>query len=203
MSKIILSTIFAVSFLFVGLNSHADNEHSKDASAKAEQATDNSSENMDHSELSGKVTSVDGDTVKFKSADGIEHTVNITGFQDLQEMQPETLEEGDRVQVMMRNGKPYAISKVSEGWALPDVDVPDPSVLVGTTTVRGKVTKVDGDVITFKDNKGNMHTADITGFQNIEELETETIEEGDIVVVNMRDGKPYGVAKHTEAWLLD
>ena len=37
----------------------------------------------------------------------------------------------------------------------------------------------------------------------MEELEAETIEVGDIVVVNMRDGKPYGVAKHTEAWLVD
>lgn len=199
MSKIILSTIIAAGFLLVGINSFADNEQSKEAEAKTEQTM----QKTDHSELSGKVTSVDGDTVKFKSADGIEHTVNVTGFQDLQELQAETLEEGDRVQVMMRNGKPYAISKVSEGWALPDIDLPDPSVLVGTTTVRGKVTKVEGDVITIKDKKGHMHTADITGFQSMEELETETIEEGDIVVVNMRDGKPYGIAKHTEAWLVN
>ena len=110
-----------------------------------------------------------------------------------------TLETGDEVKVLTRNGKPYAISKVEEAW-LTDVDMPD---LAETETIKGRVTDVDGDTIKIKDDNGVVHTADITGFQNMQELEVETIEEGDIIVVNVRDGKTYGISKHTEAWLVN
>ncbi|MEX0998783.1 MAG: hypothetical protein WD000_02315 [Thermodesulfobacteriota bacterium] len=147
------------------------------------------------------MTGIDGDTITVKDEDGSMHKVNVSGFQDMQELQVETLEEGDRVIVMSRNAKPYAISKVAEAWTvdvdMPDVDMPD---LANTTTVKGRVTEVDGDKIKFKSKEGSMHSVKVTGKQDMAELQTETIEVGDIVIVKVRDGKPYGINKHLEAW---
>jgi len=149
------------------------------------------------------VTAIDGDTITVKDADGNMHKVNVTGFQDMQELQVETLEVGDRVIVLSRDAKPYAISKVAEAWTvdldMPDVDLPD---LADTNTVKGKVTEVEGDNIKFKSKDGTIHSVKITGKQNMEELQAETIEVGDIVIVSVRDGKPYGVNKHLEAWSI-
>jgi len=152
------------------------------------------------------VTAIDGDTVTVKDEDGNLHKVDVTGFQDMQELQVETLEVGDQVVVMTRKVKPYAISKVAEGWTveadMPDVDTPDVNMpdLTGTTTVKGRVTEVDGDKIKFKSKDGSMHSVKVTGKQDMEELQAETVEVGDIVIVNVRDGKPYGISKHLEAW---
>ncbi len=200
MSKIILSTILALGFLVYGVNSYADKEQPKDAAVTTEQ----SSETNEYGDVSGKVTAIDGDTITVKEEDGSLHKVNVTGFQDMQELQVETLEVGDRVVVMSRNAKPYAISKVAEPWTvdldMPDVDMPD---LTGTTTVKGRVTEVDGDKIKFKSKDGSMHSVKVTGKQDMEELQAETIEVGDIVIVNVRDGKPYGINKHLEAWSVN
>ncbi|GJM15087.1 MAG: hypothetical protein DHS20C13_04140 [Thermodesulfobacteriota bacterium] len=197
MSKIILSTILVMGFLVYGVNSFADEDHSKDSAATAEVSNDTN----EYGDVSGKVTAIDGDSITVKDEDGNMHKVNVTGFQDMQELQVETLEVGDRVVVMSRNAKPYAISKVAEPWAvdldMPDVDLPD---LANTTTVKGRVTEVDGDKIKFKSKDGSMHSVKVTGKQDMEELQAETIEVGDIVIVNVRDGKPYGINKHLEAW---
>jgi predicted RNA-binding protein with PUA domain len=196
MSKIILSTILALGFLFYGVNSYADNEQAKDTTAVSVQSSDTNV----YSEVSGKVTSIDGDTITVMYEDGNVQKVNVPEFRDLQELQVETLEEGDRVVVMARNGKPYAISKVAEPWSASFVDMPDVPDFTGSTTVKGRVTEVDGDKINFKSKDGSMHSVKITGMQNMEELQTETIEVGDIIIVNVRDGKPYGINKHLEAW---
>lgn len=197
MSKIILSTILALGFLVYGVNSYADKEQAEEKAAVSVETT----EANEYGDVSGKVTAIDGDTVTVKDEDGDMHKINVTGFQDMQELQVETLEEGDHVVVMTRNGKPYAISKVAEGWAvdaeMPDIEMPN---FVNTTTVKGKVTDVDGDKIKFKSKDGSMHSVKITGKQDMEELQAETVEVGDIVIVNVRDGKPYGVSKHLEAW---
>ena len=208
MSRLILPTLIAAAFLLTGSNLYAGEDYDKpqNESTKDVQSTNQetrSTGEMDQAmglhDYQGTVTSINGDTVTVKDDSGIEHTVTITGFQDLRQLQAETLETGDEVKVLTRNGKPYAISKVEEAW-LPDVDMPD---LAETDTIKGRVTGVNGDTIKIKDEKGLVHTADITGFQNMEELEVETIEEGDIIVVNVRDGRTYGISKHTEAWLVD
>lgn len=196
MSKIILSTILALGFLFYGVNSYADNEQAKDTTAVSVQSSDTNV----YSEVSGKVTSIDGDTITVMYEDGNVQKVNVPEFRDLQELQVETLEEGDRVVVMARNGKPYAISKVAEPWSASFVDMPDVPDFTGSTTVKGRVTEVDGDKINFKSKDGSMHSVKITGMQNMQELQAETIEVGDIIIVNVRDGKPYGINKHLEAW---
>lgn len=197
MSKIILSTILALGFLVYGVNSYADKEQAEDTTAVSAET----SETSEYGDVSGKVTAIDGDTVTVKDVDGNMHKVNVTGFQDIQELQVETLEVGDRVVVMSRNAKPYAISKVVEAWTveadMPDVDMPN---LINTTTVKGKVTEVDGDKIKFRSKDGSMHSVKVTGKQDMQELQAETIEVGDIVIVNVRDGKPYGINKHLEAW---
>lgn len=197
MSKIILSTILALGFLVYGVTSYADKEQAEETTAASVETTDTN----EYSDVSGKVTAIDGDTVTVKDEDSNLHKVNVTGFQDMQELQVETLEVGDQVIVMSRNAKPYAISKVAEAWAvdveMPDVEMPN---LVNTTTMKGKVTEVDGDKIKFKSKDGSMHSVKITGKQDMEELQAETVEVGDIVIVNVRDGKPYGVSKHLEAW---
>ncbi len=197
MSKIILSTILALGFLVYGANSYADKEQAEDTTAVSVESSDTN----EYGDVSGKVTAIDGDTVTIKDEDGNMHKVNVTGFQDIQELQVETLEVGDRVVVMSRNTKPYAISKVAEAWTL-DVDMPDVDMtdLTGTTTVKGRVTEVDGDKIKFKSKDGSIHSVKVTGKQDMEELQAETIEVGDIVIVNVRDGKPYGINKHLEAW---
>ena len=109
--------------------------------------------------------------------------------------------ECDHIVVLQRDGKPYAISKTAEAWTV-DIDLPDFDI-TGTTTIEGRVTDVEGDTLKLKDKEGVEHTVDITGFQDMEELQAETIEEGDIVVINVRDGKPYGVSKTLESWLID
>lgn len=197
MSKIILSTILALGFLVYGVNSYADKEQVKDTTAVSVETSDTN----EYGDVSGKVTAIDGDTITVKDENGNIHKVNVTGFQDMQELQVETLEVGDRVVVMSRNAKPYAISKVAEPWTvdldMPNVDLPD---LANTTTIKGRVTEVDGDKIKFKSKDGSMHSVKVTGKQDMEELQAETIEVGDIVIVNVRDGKPYGINKHLEAW---
>ncbi|MGE0370089.1 MAG: hypothetical protein AB7I96_08860 [Candidatus Dadabacteria bacterium] len=207
MSRLILPSLIAAAFLLTGSNLYAgDNDKPQNESTKDVQSTNQeaqSTKKMDQAmglhDYQGEVTSINADTVTIKDDSGIEHTVKITGFQDLRQLQAETLETGDEVKVLTRNGKPYAISKVEEAW-LPDVDIPD---VAETETIKGRVTDVDGDTIKIKDDNGVVHTADITGFQNMQELEVETIEEGDIIVVNVRDGKTYGISKHTEAWLVN
>ena len=207
MSRLILPSLIAAAFLLTGSNLYAgDNDKPQNESTKDVQSTNQetqSTKKMDQAmglhDYQGEVTAINADTVTIKDDSGIEHTVKITGFQDLRQLQAETLETGDEVKVLTRNGKPYAISKVEEAW-LPDMDMPD---LAETETIKGRVTNVNGDTIKIKDNNGTVHTADITGFQNMQELEVETIEEGDIIVVNVRDGKTYGISKHTEAWLVD
>lgn len=205
MSKLLLSTIMASGLMLTGGNLYAENtDHDQSLKSHSEQ-TVNQDSDMKRVEgregIKGEVVAIDGDTVKIKDKDGIEHTVVITGFQDLQELQAETLEVGDSIVVLQRDGRPYAISKTAEAWTL-DIDAPDFDI-TGTTTVKGRVTDVEGDTIKIKSKDGIEHTVDITGFQDMEELQAETIEEGDIVVVNMRDGKPYGVTKQVEAWLVD
>ncbi len=207
MSRLILPSLIAAAFLLTGSNLYAGdndkplNESTKDVQSTSQEAQ--STKKMDQAmglhDYQGEVTAINADTVTVKDDNGIEHTVTITGFQDLRQLQAETLETGDEVKVLTRNGKPYAISKVEEAW-LPDVDIPD---LAETETIKGRVTDVNGDTIKIKDDNGTVHTADITGFQNMQELEVETIEEGDIIVVNVRDGKTYGISKHTEAWLVN
>ena len=205
MSRLILPSLIAAAFLLTGSNLYAgDNDKPQNESTKDVQSTSQeaqSTKKMDQAmglhDYQGEVTSINADTVTVKDDNGVEHTVTITGFQDLRQLQAETLETGDEVKVLTRNGKPYAISKVEEAW-LPDVDIPDVA-----ETIKGRVTDVDGDTIKIKDDNGVVHTADITGFQNMQELEVETIEEGDIIVVNVRDGKTYGISKHTEAWLVN
>ncbi|MGD9653485.1 MAG: hypothetical protein AB7V12_14065, partial [Candidatus Dadabacteria bacterium] len=200
MSRLILPSLIAAAFLLTGSNLYAgDNDKPQNESTKDVQSTNQeaqSTKKMDQAmglhDYQGEVTSINADTVTIKDDSGIEHTVKITGFQDLRQLQAETLETGDEVKVLTRNGKPYAISKVEEAW-LPDVDIPD---VAETETIKGRVTDVDGDTIKIKDDNGVVHTADITGFQNMQELEVETIEEGDIIVVNVRDGKTYGISKH-------
>lgn len=207
MSRLILPSLIAAAFLLTGSNLYAgDNDKPLNESTKDVQSTNQeaqSTKKMDQAmglhDYQGEVTAINADTVTVKDDNGIEHTVTITGFQDLRQLQAETLETGDEVKVLTRNGKPYAISKVEEAW-LPDVDIPD---LAETETIKGRVTDVNGDTIKIKDDNGTVHTADITGFQNMQELEVETIEEGDIIVVNVRDGKTYGISKHTEAWLVN
>lgn len=205
MSKFLLSTIMASGLMLTAGNLYAENtDYDQDSKTHTEQTMKQDSDMKvmkDHGDFKGEVTAIDGDTITVKDSKGIEHKVNITGFQDLQQLQVETLETGDRVMVLQRDGKPYAISKTAEAWTL-DIDAPDFDI-TGTTTVKGRVTEVDGDTIKIKDKDGTIHTADITGFQDMEELQAETIEEGDIVVVNMRDGKPYGVGKTLESWLVD
>jgi len=195
MSRLILPSLIAAAFLLTGSNLYAgDNDKPQNESTKDVQSTNQeaqSTKKMDQA--------INADTVTVKDDNGVEHTVTITGFQDLRQLQAETLETGDEVKVLTRNGKPYAISKVEEAW-LTDVDMPD---LAETETIKGRVTDVDGDTIKIKDDNGVVHTADITGFQDMQEMEVETIEEGDIIVVNVRDGKTYGISKHTEAWLVD
>lgn len=207
MSRLILPSLIAAAFLLTGSNLYAgDNDKPQNESTKDVQSTNQeaqSTKKMDQAmglhDYQGEVTAINADTVTVKDDNGVEHTVTITGFQDLRQLQAETLETGDEVKVLTRNGKPYAISKVEEAW-LTDVDMPD---LAETETIKGRVTDVDGDTIKIKDDNGVVHTADITGFQNMQELEVETIEEGDIIVVNVRDGKTYGISKHTEAWLVN
>ncbi|MCA9809697.1 MAG: hypothetical protein KC473_05115 [Candidatus Dadabacteria bacterium] len=207
MSRLILPSLIAAAFLLTGSNLYAgDNDKPQNESTKDVQSTSQeaqSTKKMDQAmglhDYQGEVTSINADTVTVKDDNGVEHTVTITGFQDLRQLQAETLETGDEVKVLTRNGKPYAISKVEEAW-LPDVDIPD---VAETETIKGRVTDVDGDTIKIKDDNGVVHTADITGLQNMQELEVETIEEGDIIVVNVRDGKTYGISKHTEAWLVN
>jgi heme-degrading monooxygenase HmoA len=207
MSRLILPSLIAAAFLLTGSNLYAgDNDKPQNESTKDVQSTNQetqSTKKMDQAmglhDYQGEVTAINADTVTIKDDSGIEHTVKITGFQDLRQLQAETLETGDEVKVLTRNGKPYAISKVEEAW-LSDVDMPD---LAETETIKGRVTDVNGDTIKIKDDNGTVHTADITGFQDMQELEVETIEEGDIVVVNVRDGKTYGISKHTEAWLVN
>ena len=207
MSRLILPSLIAAAFLLTGSNLYAgDNDKPQNESTKDVQSTNQeaqSTKKMDQAmglhDYQGEVTSINADTVTVKDDNGVEHTVTITGFQDLRQLQAETLETGDEVKVLTRNGKPYAISKVEEAW-LTDVDMPD---LAETETIKGRVTDVNGDTIKIKDDNGVVHTADITGLQNMQELEVETIEEGDIIVVNVRDGKTYGISKHTEAWLVN
>jgi len=207
MSRLILPSLIAAAFLLTGSNLYAgDNDKPQNESTNDVQSTNQeaqSTKKMDQAmglhDYQGEVTAINADTVTVKDDNGVEHTVTITGFQDLRQLQAETLETGDEVKVLTRNGKPYAISKVEEAW-LTDVDMPD---LAETETIKGRVTDVNGDTIKIKDDNGTVHTADITGFQNMQELEVETIEEGDIIVVNVRDGKTYGISKHTEAWLVD
>lgn len=207
MSRLILPSLIAAAFLLTGSNLYAgDNDKPQNESTKDVQSTNQeaqSTKKMDQAmglhDYQGEVTAINADTVTVKDDNGVEHTVTITGFQDLRQLQAETLETGDEVKVLTRNGKPYAISKVEEAW-LTDVDMPD---LAETETIKGRVTDVNGDTIKIKDDNGTVHTADITGFQNMQELEVETIEEGDIIVVNVRDGKTYGISKHTEAWLVN
>ncbi|MEQ9618437.1 MAG: hypothetical protein RIG61_04610 [Deltaproteobacteria bacterium] len=205
MSKLLLSTIMASGLMLTGGNLYAGStDHDQDSKTHAEETMKQDSdmkEMKDHGNYKGEVTAIDGDKVTIKDKEGMEHTVVITSYQDLQELQAETLETGDRVMVLSRDGKPYAISKTAEAWTV-DIDAPDFDP-TGTTSVKGRVTEVDGDTITIKDKDGVVHTAEITGFQSMEELQTETIEEGDIIVVNMRDGKPYGIGKHLESWLVD
>lgn len=207
MSRLILPSLIAAAFLLTGSNLYAgDNDKPQNESTKDVQSTNQEAQStkkrdqaMGLHDYQGEVTAINADTVTVKDDNGVEHTVTITGFQDLRQLQAETLETGDEVKVLTRNGKPYAISKVEEAW-LTDVDMPD---LAETETIKGRVTDVNGDTIKIKDDNGTVHTADITGFQNMQELEVETIEEGDIIVVNVRDGKTYGISKHTEAWLVD
>ena len=202
MNKIILSTIMALGLLTWGVGSYAENNQAEPQ--KAAQVAGDETDMVSHSEVYGKVTDVKGDTVNIKDENGNKHAIEITGFQDLQQLQVESLEKGDLVVVLFRDAEPYAVSKVAEPWTV-DVDLPDfPEVdLAETTTIRGKVTEVKGDTIKFKSKDGVTHTAKITGEQNLEELEAETIEEGDIIVVSVRDGKPYGVTKHLESWLVN
>jgi len=212
MSKLLLSSILASGLLLAGGSAHAgDADHNKEAkAAQTEQqmnqetdavndtkaTTESMSDAATDGNYAGEVVGIEGDTVQVKDKEGTEHTVQITGFEDLQELQAESLEKGDKVVVLTRDGKPYAISKVAEAW-MPDVDLAD------TESIRGKVVEVDGDTIQVKDENGIVHNVDITGFQDLEELQAETIEEGDLVVINVRDGKTYGVSKTVEAWLVD
>lgn len=212
MSKLLLSSILASGLLLAGGSAHAgdadynkeakttqtEQEMNQDADAvdETETTTDSMSDAATDGNYAGEVVGIEGDTIQVKDTDGMEHTVNVTGFEDLQELQAESLEKGDKVVVLTRDAKPYAISKVAEAW-VPDAD------MTGVESIRGKVVGVDGDTIKVKDKDGVVHTVDITGFQDMEELQAETIEEGDLVVVNVRDGKTYGVSKTVEAWLVD
>jgi len=212
MSKLLLSSILASGLLLAGGSAYAgdadydkeakttqtEQEMNQDADAvdETETTTDSMSDAATDGNYAGEVVGIEGDTIQVKDTDGMEHTVNVTGFEDLQELQAESLEKGDKVVVLTRDAKPYAISKVAEAW-VPDAD------MTGVESIRGKVVGVDGDTIKVKDKDGVVHTVDITGFQDMEELQAETIEEGDLVVVNVRDGKTYGVSKTVEAWLVD
>ena len=197
MNKIILSTILAMGFLLYGVNSYADMEQTKDTAAQVEPSSDK----KEYGDTTGTVTDIEGDTVTVKDEDDKVHKVDVTGFQDLQELQVETLEEGDTVMILSRDGKPYAISKVAESWSvLPDVDMPNLPDLADTDMIKGKVTEVKGDKIKFRSEDGSMHTVKITGTEKMEELQAETIEVGDIIIVSVRDGKPYGINKNLEAW---
>ena len=207
MSKLLLSSILASGLLLAGGSAYAgDADYDKEAKTtqteqEMNQESQAANEAQDHGNIKGEVVGIEGDSVKIKDENGAVHTVRITGFEDLQQLQAETLEEGDTVVVLERNGEPYAISKVAEAWS-PDLDLPDFDI-ADTETVQGKVVDVSGDTIKIKDKQGAVHTADITGFQDMEELQAETIQEGDLVVINVRDGKTYGVSKTVEAWLVD
>lgn len=199
MRKIILSTLIATGFVLTGINSHADTDHEKEGVKQTEQVQ--VEKTSEYGDMSGEVTEIKGDTVMFKDESGAVHTVEITGFQQLEELQAESLEVGDNVVVLTRDGEPYAVSKVGEPWTinleLPDVD------LANTTTLKGKVTDVQGDTIMFETKDGVERKAKITGDQNLEELQAETIEEGDIVIVSIKNGVPYSVNKSLEAWAVN
>ena len=203
MSKLLLSSILASGLLLAGGSAYADNANqNKDAvEAQSEQTMDQGTdvETRMPIYISGKITGIDGDTIKIKETDGTEHTVKITGFEELQNLQAETLEVGDSVVVLTKDTKPYAISKVVESWS-EDADNPDYN---GSESFSGRVVEIDGDTIKIKDKDGVVHTAKVTGFQNMEQLQAESIEKGDIVLVNVRDGKTYGISKQVEAWLID
>ena len=199
MKKIILSTLLATGFVFTGINSYADSDHAKEGVEQTQKVQDK--EMSEYGDMSGEVTEIDGDTVKFKDENGAVHSVEITGFQELEELQAESLEVGDSVVVSTRNGEPYAVSKVGEPWSI-NLEVPEVD-LASTSTLKGKVTDVQGDTIKFKSKDGVERSAKITSKQDLEELQTETIEEGDIVIVSIRDGVPYSVSKSLEAWSIN
>jgi len=199
MKKIILSTLIATGFVFTGIDSHADTDQAKEGVKQTEQVQ---VEKMsEYGDMSGQVTEIKGDTVMFKDDSGAVHTVEITGFQDLEELQAESLEVGDSVVVLTRDGEPYAVSKVGEPWSI-NLEIPEVH-LASTSTLKGKVTDVQGDTIKFKSKDGVERSAKITSKQDLEELQAETIEEGDIIIVSIRDGVPYSVSKSLEAWSIN
>ena len=202
----LLSSLLASGLILAGGNAYADNaNHETGAQSSTTQNMNRSPgamyENQGHGNIKGEVVGISGDTVKVKDTDGIVHTLKITGFEELQNLQAETLEKGDHVEVLMRNGKPFAITKVVESWSA-NKNMPN-SAMTDNETVKGRVVKVNGDTIKVQDNSGIIHTFQITGFEKMEELQSETIQKGDLVVINMRDGKVYGISKRSESWLID
>lgn len=203
----ILALGMAYSFnLVINLNAEAAN---KDKKVKVVVAP----EVLNYSAIKGKVIDVDGNNLTVLDRDGNTHELSILGYQDLQHLQVESIEKGDVIYVNTRNGKPYAVSKVEEYWHADQGKIFHAAEKTNKTAdyidvdkahdeLQGKVTNLDGSVVKFKTRDGIIHSVNTTGFQNLDELQAETIEVGDVIFVDMRDGKAVAVRKIEETWNL-
>ena len=200
--------LMVLGLMLTTVNLHAEktdvDQNAKAQSDQTEQTTKGDSDakqNEDPENISGEVTVIDGDKITVQDTDKKDHTFTITGFQDLMDFRGDTLEKGDRVIVIQKDGEPYALTMTEEVWTF-DLNSPDIDI-TGASELMGKVTEVSDDTIKMKDKEGTEHTLNITGLAEIEGEKNMIVEEGDRVVVNVKDEVTFAVSKVVYAWLLD
>lgn len=206
MSKFILLMVMGLTLTAVNLHAEkTDVDQSSKVQSNQTEETVKQDSDMKNTEkpenITGEVTGIEGDKITVQDKDKKDHTFTITGFQDLMDLRGGTLQKGDRVIVIQKDGEPYALTMTEEVWTF-DLNSPDIDI-TGASELMGKVTEVSDDTIKMKDKEGTVHTLNISGLSQIEGEKNMTVEEGDIVVVNIKDEETFAVSKVVDAWLLD
>jgi len=108
MRKLVLSALVASGLTLTGVGIYALEEQPNDAQTQQQQMEQGSEREADvQNQIRGEVTNIADHTIEVKDETGKTHSFDVTGLQKTEELQ-----KGDKVVVMLENGKPTSIEKV-------------------------------------------------------------------------------------------